>query len=179
VAEDGKTEILGQKECGAMNCYLMVVGLIITFLGVSGFAQTKTTTSHATTLAQVHAIYVEPMANGFDQYLAGDLVRRLPKGITITNNKKQADAVLAGTGRSPSHGISRTVNQAIGLGGSASGAVELLAQDGTILWADTQTDNTIPFFGIWRHHGMDKVASRVAKALCKALKKAEKATAKS
>jgi hypothetical protein len=56
VAEDGKTEILRQKQRGAMNCYLMVVGLIITFLGVSGFAQTKTTTSHATTLAQVHAI---------------------------------------------------------------------------------------------------------------------------
>lgn len=162
-----------------MRHNLTVAGFLVAFACVSGFAQTKTTTSHATTLAQVHSIYVAPMANGFDQYLAGDLVRRLPKGVTITNNKKQADAVLTGTGRSSSHGISRTVNQAIGLGGSASGAVELLAQGGKILWADTQTDNTIPVFGIWRHHGMDKVASRIAKSLCKALKKAEKAKAKS
>lgn len=86
---------------------------------------------------------------------------------------------MTGTGRSSSHGISRTVNQAIGLGGSASGAVELLGQGGKILWADTQADNTIPIFGIWRHHGMDKVASRIAKSLCKALKDAEKAKAKS
>lgn len=128
----------------------------------------------AMALARVHSIYIAPMPNGFDQYLAAELLKRLPKGVTLSQTKAHANAVLEGIDESSSHGISRTVNQVFGVGGSASGAVRLLSSTGQILWAAAKTDHTIPIYGTWRQHGMDKVASRIAKDLAGALKSAQK-----
>ncbi len=125
-------------------------------------------------LADVHTIAIKPMPGGFDQYLAGEILRRLPPGVTLTKNQAGADAVLQGSGQDSSHGISRTVNQVFGVGGSASGAVELISRSGQILWATEKSDHTIPLYGTWREHGKSKVASRIAKSLTGALRTAQK-----
>lgn len=127
-----------------------------------------------TNLAAVHSIYIAPMPNGFDQYLAAELLKRLPEGVTLAQNKNHADALLEGVDEQGSHGISRTVNQVFGVGGGSSGAVRLISADGQILWATEKSDHTIPVYGTWREHGMPKVASRIAKNLANALRKAEK-----
>lgn len=126
------------------------------------------------TLANIHTIYVAPMPNGFDQYLSAELLKRLPKGVTLVENKSRADAMIEGIDQNSSHGISRTVNQVFGVGGGSSGAVRLLSRNGQILWATEKSDHTIPLYGSWREHGMPKVASRIAKNLANALRKAEK-----
>ncbi|MGH9376719.1 MAG: hypothetical protein ACRD1J_11255 [Terriglobia bacterium] len=131
-------------------------------------------TRSVSSLAEVHMIYVKPMPNSFDQYLTAELLKRLPKGIMLTQNKDRADATLEGVDENSAHGISRTVNQVFGVGGSASGAVKLLSSDGQILWATEKSDHTIPVYGTWREHGMSKVAARIAKSLAGSLRAAQK-----
>lgn len=128
----------------------------------------------ARTLADVHTIYIAPMPNGFDQYLLAEVLKRLPKGVTLTQNKNSADATLEGVDERSAHGISRTVNQVFGVGGSASGAVRLVSGNGQILWATEKSDHTIPLYGTWREHGMSKVAARIAKNLTDVLRTAQK-----
>jgi hypothetical protein len=125
-------------------------------------------------LAGVHAIYIRPMPNGFDQYLTAEVLKRLPKGVSLVQSESRADAILEGVDEKSAHGISRTVNQVFGVGGSASGAVRLVSGDGRILWATEKSDHTIPLYGTWREHGMPKVAARIAKNLADALKTAQK-----
>jgi hypothetical protein len=125
-------------------------------------------------LSQIHVIFVAPMASGFDTYVVGELLRRLPEGVTVTRNKDAADAVLQGTATGDRSGTAGTINQAVGVGGAASGAVELVSKSGTILWADEKSDHTIPVFGTFREHGVSKVAGRIAKDLSDAIKDADK-----
>jgi len=148
----------------------MTRALIAVFLA----ALTLPLCAQSPSLGEVRTIYVAPMAGGFDTYIVGELLRRLPKDVTVTQSKDHADAILMGTGRSNGSGIGGTINQAIGLGGGASGAVELVTSQGAVLWADEKSDHTIPVFGTFREHGPSKVAARIAKDLSDALKKAEK-----
>lgn len=126
-------------------------------------------------LAEVRTIYIKAMPGQFDQYLAGEILRRLPRGVTLTLNEDSADAVLRGAGQDSAHGISPTVNQIFGVGGSAAAAVELVTPSGQILWAAEKSDHTIPLYGTWREHGKSKVAGRIAKNLADALRTEKRA----
>lgn len=130
-----------------------------------------------TTLAHVRSIYIAPMDGGFDIYIAGALLKRLPKGVTITRDKNGADSVLEGSAIADMTGIGGTINQALGTGGAASAAVELVSSNGAILWADDRNDDTA-IAGGYRSHGPTRVASRIAGDLAGALRDAEKKAAK-
>lgn len=149
--------------------------LAVTLCAVSMACYSQTVQSHgATSLGDVKLIYIEPMPGGFNQYLTGALLRRLPDGVSLTNDRSQADAELTGTDQEPMGGGERVANQTSTVGGAASGAVELVNPAGQILWADQQNDHTIPIYGLFRNHGVTKVAARIAKDLSSALKDARK-----
>lgn len=122
-----------------MRLKLLLFALPVALL-IAGGAQAQSNNFAApersvSSLAEVHTIYIKPMPGGFNQYLTGEILRRLPRGVTLTMNKASADAVLQGAGQDSAHGISRTVNQIFGVGGSAAAAVELVSTSGQILWA--------------------------------------------
>lgn len=133
-------------------------------------------------LPGVRVIYIVPMAGGFDQFLAGELLHRLPPGVTLTLDKSKADAVLQGTtqgvgGDKGIDGVTRVLNQATGVGGLSASADELVSASGALLWADEKSDHTIPVGGLWREHGVSKVAARIAKDLSAAIQVADEQAA--
>lgn len=123
-------------------------------------------------LSAVHTIYIAPMAANFDQYLMGEIMKRMPKGLSITQNKNNADAILEGVAQQSGSGVGRDVNQVLG-GGGSSGAVRLVSSNGTILWSTERSDHTIPLYSEFREHGLPKVAGRISKDLIAAWVKAQ------
>lgn len=113
-------------------------------------------------LGDVHTIFIAPMDYHLDDYIVAELFRRLPKGVTMAENRADADSILQGV-----------VNPAIGKGESLSSAVQLVSTSGEILWADEKSDHTSAF-PRFRQHGLPTVATRIAKDLSKSLKVAAK-----
>ncbi len=124
-------------------------------------------------LKQVQRIFIEKMANDFDQHLRIEIGRQLSGRIQVVQRSEDADAVLTGSG-SQSSGASALTGR-IGLSDSASGSVFLVARgSGVDLWSSSAGDRsklgTMTGIGMVKGRGPSKVAQRLIADLASALK---------
>jgi len=123
----------------------------------------------AVSLRDVRKIFVEPMPNGFDQYLITAITKELSGRISIVTLKDDADATLTGAVNKEADGTPSTVARRVLGMDLTTGALRLLPKDGkTILWASEAGDKSI-FLVPYRRTGQRKVAERLAKDLRKAI----------
>jgi hypothetical protein len=117
------------------------------------------------TLKDVKKIFVEPMPNGFDQYLIAAIIKELSGRISIVTSKDDAEAILTGGVNKEADGTPSTVARRLMGMDLTTGAIRLLPKDGkTILWASEAGDKSI-FLVPYRRTGQRKVAERLAKDL--------------
>jgi hypothetical protein len=146
------------------RCCLYVLPLV--FLSAS-FALPQTQVP--LTIKNVRKIFIEPMPNGFDQYLIAAITKELKGRVSIVTSKDDADATLTGALNKEANGTSSTVARRVLGMDLTTGALRLLPKDGkTILWASEAGDKSI-FLVPYRRTGQRKVAERLAKDLKKAI----------
>ena len=142
--------------------------LVLSFLFVPCFPATA---QNAAQLSDIRKIFVEPMPNGFDQYITAALTKELGKRITIVTGKEDADAVLRGGTTSEANGTPSTVARRVLGMDLTTGVVSLISKDGkAVLWASEEGDKSV-FWAFYRRTGQRKVAERIAKDLKKTLEK--------
>jgi hypothetical protein len=120
-------------------------------------------------LSDVKTIFVEPLPNGFDQYLVAALSKELKGRVTLVTSKENADAILTGSLSKEANGTPSTVARRVLGMDLTTGVIRLVPRDGkTVLWASEAGDKSVlgPFF---RRTGARKVAERLAKDLKKAM----------
>lgn len=109
---------------------------------------------HVTTLRDVRKIYIEPMPNGFDNFLRAAISRKLHGFFTIVLNKSEADGILK-SADTRSTEVVKTVTM-------------VDPSDKVVLWSGSANDKETAYLG-FRHGGEQKVADKLAGQLKKAI----------
>lgn len=102
---------------------------------------------------EVKNLYIEPMVNGFDQYLKAEFSRQLARRIVIVSKPDDADAVMTGIGEWR-NGTAQAVSGRAGPANDrAKGAVQVLSKD-NLLWASEA-------WGLLKSGSQHRVADRI------------------
>ena len=109
---------------------------------------------HVTTLRDVRKIYIEPMPNGFDNFLRAAISRKLHGFFTIVLNKSEADGILKSADTRTAE-VVKTVTM-------------VDPSDKVVLWSGSANDKETAYLG-FRHGGEQKVADKLAGQLKKAI----------
>ncbi len=99
-------------------------------------------------------IYIEPMPNGFDNFLRAAISRKLHGFFTIVLNKSEADGILK-TANTRTPEVVETVSM-------------VDPSDKVVLWSGSANDKETAYLG-FRHGGEQKVADKLAGQLKKAI----------
>lgn len=138
-----------------------------------GAASTKTAPAlqaapAVSSLKQVNRLYIEKMGGNLGEYLRVEISKQLPGRFQIVLNKEEAEAVLVGTGEQTKDAGSVLTGGYLGLHDTATGAVSIVNNSGTVLWSSSAGDRTL-LFGPLTRGGTREVASRLVQNLKKSL----------
>jgi hypothetical protein len=117
------------------------------------------------TLPYGSKVFIAPMENGLDGFIAPEIVKnKLP--ITVVTEEKDADYVLAGASIKADDKWYHTV---FGGKDKNEGNVKLLSvKDKRMVWAGEAGDRSM-WFGGWKRGGQRKVADRIVREMKKDL----------
>ncbi|MGE5246207.1 MAG: hypothetical protein ACM3SQ_18430 [Betaproteobacteria bacterium] len=122
-----------------------------------------------TSLKTIHKIFVEKMPNDLDQYIDAEIVRQFAGRIVIVLDKNAADAILRGTDVQNTGVGAAITGRALYLQDNAFGSVSLVDRDEkVVLWSADAGDRSL-LLGPFARGGVRKVASRLVRALKKAM----------
>ncbi len=137
------------------------------FFGAALFAQ-------ASSLAEIHKIYVVSMPNDLDQYVRAEFYKQMRGELIIVTDKSDADAVLGGVSESKNGLLDEVTGKYLNLHDTATGSLNLYDKTGkTILWSGEAGDRSL-VFGTFRRGGERKVAERLVKDLKKQIQSDKK-----
>jgi serine/threonine-protein kinase len=123
----------------------------------------------AATLMDVRALYIAPMANDLNLYLAGEIQRQLGGRIQVVATADRADAIMAGT-TTQRGGVTGVAGRAIGVQSDADASVVVTDRAGTrVLWRDEATSRSV-LMGVVRKGGPRKLAEHLVSDMKKALR---------
>jgi hypothetical protein len=114
-------------------------------------------------------LYIEPMPNGLNQYIASKVIHdRLP--FTVTEDPKKADYIMRGTAEHKKPGWAKTIFVSGGIDNSNEGSVTIANKDGDVLFSASAGDRSI-WWGYAAKHGQQKVAARIVNRIKKQVDK--------
>ena len=121
------------------------------------------------TLKSIRKIYVDKMANDFDQYLRAEIIRQFKGKWSVVLKIEDADAIITGVEEQDKSTGAMITGRYLGLHDTANSSISLVDKTGTsILWADQAGDRNL-FFGALHSGGQRKVADRLVEKLKKAV----------
>jgi len=123
-------------------------------------------------LRDVKKIFVEPLGNGFETNLQLEITRQFQGAVTVTEDKRDADAVLKGNAEAEEKGTGKKITGKFGLNDVKVGNLTLYARDGkTILWMEQAGDRFL-WLGPMTPESRKKIAQRLVTKLRRAFKEA-------
>ena len=119
-----------------------------------------------TTLRDVKKIFVESLGNGFEQSLQLEIMRQFQGAVTITEDKRDADAILKGQDSNGAEaGMGKKITGKFGMNDVKTGSIVLYGRDSkTILWMETAGDRYL-WLGPMTPESKKKIAERLVKKL--------------
>jgi hypothetical protein len=126
-----------------------------------------------TSLRDVKRVFVEPIGNGFEQQLKLEIVRQFQGAVTLTEDKRDAEAILKGLDNAGGNkGVGKKISGKLGMNDVQEGSLVLYARDGTtILWMETAGDRYF-WLGPMTPESKKKIAERLVKKLRRSFKEA-------
>jgi len=111
-------------------------------------------------LLDVRTLYIAPMADGLNLYIASEIVRQLGGRIQVVATVDRADAIMAGTAAQRS-GATSMPGRVIGVQNDADASVVVTDRSGTrVLWHDEAKSRSV-LGGVIRKGGPQKLAEHL------------------
>jgi serine/threonine-protein kinase len=124
----------------------------------------------AATLQDVRTLFIEPMANDLNVYIAGEIQHQLGGRIQVVSSAERADAIMAGTTTQRAGGVTRVPGRVIGVQTDADASVVVTDRSGMrVLWRDEAASRSV-LMGVVRKGGPHKLAEHLVSDLKRVLR---------